>query len=49
MSILINSGALAAAILASFAGYPAAMAQIIGTNGPLKQAELPQPVPLQCV
>jgi len=42
----INLKTLAAAILVSFAGYPAATAQNTGTNGSLKQAELPRPVPL---
>lgn len=46
MNNLTNSKMFAAAILVSFAGYGAATAQSIGTGGPLKQAELPQPVPL---
>jgi len=45
MNGLINSTMLAGAILVS-SGYPAATAQSIGTGGPLKQAKLPQPVPL---
>ncbi len=46
MNRSINLKAFAAAIFVSFAGYPAATAQNTGTGGPLKQAELPQPVPL---